>query len=422
MRLAAIFVPLILTSGCSLDGRLARAYLRPSRDCHYAPIDYGLAADDVRFAAADGTSLHGWLVHGDGSGRTVILFHDGELGAGAWLDWATPLAAAGMDVLAFDYRGFGTSGGEPSVASLTTDGRAAFAFVTDERHVVPGHVALVGFGIGAIPAISIASSDPAGALVVVGAFALDQRVRFDAGDFTEWLSEKWAFPDGWDAGSVARHVQCPVLVVHGEADAAPAPIDFLLRIPHEEKQLRQLEATGPAPEALFTNRRETTEALVRFLSRAFASEETQPLRTSWTYERGDVVVTILGPLTHSHAPVEAIVVYPRSGLLRVRGFLDQGSFEFRRPAREGVVTVRPCVYAHAIPRGDEWDEERDDASRAYLEWRDARTAIVSLLRDGNATEAHHRYESLAPDAPPCAAAWWGIIAFDVARALEARGD
>jgi uncharacterized protein len=421
MKVAPILVALA-AAGCSADREVSQACLRPTRERLFVPADAGLAADDVRFAAADGVRLHGWLVHGGGSLGTAILCHDGELGAGAFLDWAKPIAAAGLDVLVFDYRGFGESEGRASVDAITDDGRAAFEFLERERRVPSDRIALVGLGIGAVPATAIASSNRVSALVLVDAFSLEARVRREVGGFAGLLARWSSLPDGADALAAAPHLQCPVLVVHGEADAAPVPTSVVEAVPHDDKQLRVVTAAGGPPEVLAANARETGAAIARFLQAAASGAEPQPLRTSWTYERGEVVVTILGPLVLPHAPIEAIVVYGRSGLLRVRGWLDKGTFEFRRPERDGVVGVQPCVYAHVVDHGDAWDEDRDPTSAAYVQWRDARGKIASLLADGRREEARSRLEAGFAGAPREAAAWWGIAAFDVARAFDDAGD
>jgi len=116
--------------------------------------------DQVTFAS-EGVELDGWHFTGTGStfdgqdGRPVVVMAHGLGGTkdSGLEPFATGLAEAGLDVLAFDYRGFGASGGTPRQrASLTgqvEDYRAAMAAAArlpgaDPRRLVPWGVSLAG--------------------------------------------------------------------------------------------------------------------------------------------------------------------------------------------------------------------------------------------------------------------------------------
>jgi len=92
--------------------------------------------DQVTFVSGD-AELDGWHFTGSGSafdgprGRPVVVMAHGLGGTkdSGLEPFAVGLSAAGLDVLAFDYRGFGASGGTPrqraSVAGQVEDYRAA---------------------------------------------------------------------------------------------------------------------------------------------------------------------------------------------------------------------------------------------------------------------------------------------------------
>ncbi len=77
------------------------------------------------------------------------------------LPFAEGLAAAGLDVLAFDYRGFGKSGGAPrqtvSVAGQVTDFRAALDCAAGLPGVDPGRVVLWGVSLAGGHAFEVAA-------------------------------------------------------------------------------------------------------------------------------------------------------------------------------------------------------------------------------------------------------------------------
>jgi pimeloyl-ACP methyl ester carboxylesterase len=74
----------------------------------------GLDFEDARFAAADGTKLHGWYVP-TANPRAVILFAHGNAGnLSHRFEILEMLNRLRVSVLIFDYRGYGRSEGSPS--------------------------------------------------------------------------------------------------------------------------------------------------------------------------------------------------------------------------------------------------------------------------------------------------------------------
>jgi len=92
--------------------------LRPRAAYLSAPELANVAYEDVRIHAADGVELHGWSIpfqdqEGRGfhdAGSIVILPTDGEENMSAAWHYYTFFRGTPGHVLAFDWRGFGTSG------------------------------------------------------------------------------------------------------------------------------------------------------------------------------------------------------------------------------------------------------------------------------------------------------------------------
>ena len=124
------------------------------------PTDLGLRYEDVQFGTPDGVALRGWYLESPGARGTVILVHDID---GTRSDRSQGLLTLqrdylrrGLNVLAFDLRGRGESGGSRDClgASERTDVAAAVEFARDRARHLP--LILHGFGLG-------------GALAIVGA-------------------------------------------------------------------------------------------------------------------------------------------------------------------------------------------------------------------------------------------------------------
>ena len=152
------------------------------------PGDLALRYEDVRFAAADGIILHGWYLESPGARGTLVLVHDFD---GTRADKAHGLLTLqrdylrrGFNVLAFDLRGRGESGGSRDYlgAREHRDLPAAVTYAKARAPMLP--VVVHGFGLG-------------GALAVVG--VCDGSVEADAviadSAFTSvraYLRRRWA--------------------------------------------------------------------------------------------------------------------------------------------------------------------------------------------------------------------------------------
>ncbi len=86
----------------------------PERVLLADPGGIGLDFETVRFETADGVKLSGWFIPSD-SARGVILFCHGNAGnIGHRLESIQIFHRLGLDVLIFDYRGYGQSEGTPT--------------------------------------------------------------------------------------------------------------------------------------------------------------------------------------------------------------------------------------------------------------------------------------------------------------------
>jgi alpha-beta hydrolase superfamily lysophospholipase len=78
------------------------------------PADFGLAFEAITLGGADGIVLAAWWIEAERSRGTVILVHGFRSTRNEMLDHAPYLHAAGFDVLLFDARACGQSGGRYS--------------------------------------------------------------------------------------------------------------------------------------------------------------------------------------------------------------------------------------------------------------------------------------------------------------------
>jgi len=203
------------STGCS---RVVSAFVYfPERALSGAPGAVGLAYEEVRFPAADGTELHGWWIPGRRAGPAVIFFHGNAGNISHRLDILRRLYdRVGLDVFAFDYRGYGRSSGSPSEEGLYADAKGARALLHARGWDRSG-VLLYGRSLGAAVAIQSAVEAPPEACVLESAFtSLEDLARLHYPVLSH-LVTRWvhgAYPN------LARvqQLRCPTLFLHGDRD------------------------------------------------------------------------------------------------------------------------------------------------------------------------------------------------------------
>lgn len=221
----ALFV-VAATAGCT------DLFFHPSRTLPGSPGDLGLAYRDVWFEAADGTTLHGWFLPARGEPKGLLLHLHGNAGnIGSHLGFVAWLPAEGISVLTFDYRGYGRSGGAPSLSGVHLDAEAALAqalTVQTAEGLAGRPVGVLGQSLGGSVAVTaLARSDLKECfrlLVIDGAFSgYRQIVRDKLAEF--WLT--WPLKELLSAGieegydpvdAIAALAPLPLIILHGDVD------------------------------------------------------------------------------------------------------------------------------------------------------------------------------------------------------------
>jgi len=178
----------------------------------------------VSFRTSDSVVLSAWAVPAnDASGVWVLLCHGqtGNLATTTRPEYYAHLRAIGVNIFAFDWRGFGASRGTPSEDGLYRDATAAYEYLVKELRVPPESVVIYGHSLGTAPAIELATRVPAAALVIEGA---PRSIRARAQELYPYLPVGAVASSHFNSiGRIAR-VRMPILILHARDDAR-IPID-----------------------------------------------------------------------------------------------------------------------------------------------------------------------------------------------------
>jgi fermentation-respiration switch protein FrsA (DUF1100 family) len=235
------FLTLLSLSGCTY------LFFKPGKVFVDNPDVRRLSPQDVYFQSSDGLTLHAWYFRGQGAvQRGAILVCHGNvenISTHAKLDlW---LVREGYNLFIFDYRGYGTSGGEPTVEGIHLDAEAAL----EKMLTLPGvHDRIIIFGksLGGAVAIYTTAHTPykgrIKGLIVESAFA-DYRMmarRAVARTVLGWPVQyplSFLVNDDYSPLKWIKRVSpIPVLIMHGTGD----PI-----VPVEHGRLLFKEALSP---------------------------------------------------------------------------------------------------------------------------------------------------------------------------------
>ena len=219
-----------------------------------APLASWVAADKRTTTSidVDGTTLRGWSYAGtDPALPSVLLFNGNAATIADGDSFNRTIAAQGPRVVAFDYRGYGFSGGSADVTAFERDALAVYDAVAKDtgRGVV-----VYGFSMGAPIAAYVAAHRPVAGLILAAAMA-NAREALPVFAMRQGAPESIAralvpAPDAEaafdDLGFVA-HSTAPLLVLHGVADEA-VPIaqgrEVLAASASTRKRIVELPNTG----------------------------------------------------------------------------------------------------------------------------------------------------------------------------------
>jgi pimeloyl-ACP methyl ester carboxylesterase len=212
----------------------------PSRTIAATPASVGLKYDDIRFdyTGTGLSQLDGWWIPADPSAaqtRTLLFLHDGRGSLSDTVPQLKTLHSLGLNVFAFDYRGFGASANDhPSEQRVYEDADAAWTYLTDIRHLDPKSIILYGAGLGATIAAETAVRHRESPALILENPAPPALSLIQADSRTHLIPIQWLFRDRF------------------ELDPKLDQLGAELRLP-----VRELLKSGKTPPSLVIVRQET---------------------------------------------------------------------------------------------------------------------------------------------------------------------
>jgi fermentation-respiration switch protein FrsA (DUF1100 family) len=139
----------------------------------------------------------------------------GNIGYGQRPEYYSFARDLGLNLLAFDYRGYGESEGSPSEDGLYADALVSYRYLTDSLRIAPDRIILFGHSLGSGVAIDLATQVPAAALAVEGAYT---SVPDRGQELYPWLPVKLVASQRFASIEKVGHVRLPKLFLHSPED------------------------------------------------------------------------------------------------------------------------------------------------------------------------------------------------------------
>ena len=231
---------------------------QPSREFTIVPGTFGLAHEEVALTASDGTKLHGWFLPAAqgplaDQGLALLYCHGNGGNMSDRVQKGAIFHRLGLNVLLFDYRGYGKSQGSPSEEGTYRDAEAAYRYLTEAKRFPSGKLIIFGESLGNGIALETALRHGPKVLIMESAFT---SIVAMGREVFPWLPVRLMVRTQYDNLAKIPRIHCPVLVMHSRQDrvvpfrmgqalfaAAPQPKEFLeLQGGHNEGYLETGEA------------------------------------------------------------------------------------------------------------------------------------------------------------------------------------
>lgn len=259
MRLVVLVLGFtIVLTGCSAITLGEDDVFYPKSSITPATFDVaGVDLEDRALAVNDSVAVDTWHLAQAASRGTVLFFG----GNGFYLvqsrEYIQSLTQPRVNVLLWDYRGYGQSEGRPSVEALRDDALVVYDHLVEERGVDPERVILWGHSMGSFLATHVASERSVGGMVLENpATNVDDWVQHLIPWYVRLFLGVEVDPALQGENNVARmpDLTVPLLVVTGTEDNVTDPaMGRRLYEAAGSKQKRLIEVEGGEHNGLHQN-------------------------------------------------------------------------------------------------------------------------------------------------------------------------
>jgi pimeloyl-ACP methyl ester carboxylesterase len=203
--LAAVAVAVPLTAYVMQEKLIFQSRPMREEDRQIIAARHQARVADTFLQAADGTRVHAWHFKA-APGAPLVLYFGGNAEEVSWLLDELPRRDTGAAWLLIDYRGYGSSEGQPSEQALAADALVWY------DHFAASSPRIVAFGrsLGSGVAVRLAAERPLAGLVLVAPF--DSMVEVGKRHYP-FLPVSWLLKHRFDSLGLAPKITTPLLCI-----------------------------------------------------------------------------------------------------------------------------------------------------------------------------------------------------------------
>ena len=198
---------------------------------------YQDTSEIIKLPTFDGVKISAKYLPNEGASYAILYSHGNGEDLGGIDKSIRRFNQMGFVVVAYDYHGYGTSGGAATEKSTYYDIDAAYAYMRNELNIPADRIILYGFSLGGAPSVDLAARKPIAGLILESTFT---------SAFSLFIDLPGMPLDKFENLKKIKGVHCPVLVIHGRADRT-IPIkqgEMLYQAANEPKLYLWVEEAG----------------------------------------------------------------------------------------------------------------------------------------------------------------------------------
>lgn len=187
----------------------------PFKDIYQTPQALGLSYEEVRFRSGDGPVIAGWYVPAKSAKGTVLFSHGNAGNISGRLETLRILHTLDLNVLMYDYRGYGNSEGSSTEETTYLDAMAAWDFLTNQKEIPASEIILMGRSLGGAVSAWLAANTKPAALILESTFTSAKDLAAELYPiFPVRMLMKFDYP----TLKYLRTISVPLLVSHSTND------------------------------------------------------------------------------------------------------------------------------------------------------------------------------------------------------------
>jgi len=235
----------------------------PSKKIETLPDHHHIDYENVYFTSSDNNKLNGWFIEADNAQATVLFCHGNAGNISILIETIEILKNLNLNVLVFDYRGYGLSEGAPTEEGTYSDAKAAYDYLTKTKNISPSKLIIFGRSLGGPIASWLAQQFPPKAIILESTFTsmLDMAHRR-----FPYIPAKMMVRYTYPTETYVKNFTKPTLIIHSSEDEL-IPYSMGQKLYDNITTTKVIaEIHGDHGNGFFTSGQEYIDCLRKFLS------------------------------------------------------------------------------------------------------------------------------------------------------------